>query len=226
MDALQFMLIDLEPRHLPGKHNQANHGKGSGPVTDYDAITPGKGKTPASATKSMQSTSDGRKLTTITKKWQGQSGQVEAIQRDFMIRANGKSTGNPRRDEHMDLMMKGIKNSPTNPETLYRGVRLPKSTDPNSLVGQSVVMGPSSFSTKQGIAKHFVDRKQEASTTVIYRMGPGKGRGLPVELFGDSAYKYEAETISAGQFKVTGVEKVRGGFIADIEHTAMFSWGE
>jgi hypothetical protein len=202
-EAMQEYLKREESRHMPGKHNQKDHGHGG----HIDTNSP-----------------DGKKLVTITKKWQGQSGQVEAIQADFMTRAAGKKTRSKQRDEHMRVLKDGIKNSPTNDATLYRGVRMPKGTDVAALKGKSFVIPPSSFSSDKRIANHFTDQSQTASTTVTYRMAPNKGRALKISEFGDPFYKYEKESISAGQFKVTGVEKVRGGWIADIEHTAMFDW--
>jgi len=171
--------------------------------------------------------SDGKKLNTITKKWQGQSGQVEAIQRDFMKRAAGKRTASKQRDEHMRVLKDGIKNSPTNDQVLYRGVKLPKDYDVGATVGTSFIIPPSSFTSDRKIAKHFVDRKQQASTTVTYRVAQGKARGLKIPPDkGDTNYSYEKETISAGQFKVLSAEKLPGnqGWLVDIEHTAMFDW--
>ena len=169
---------------------------------------------------------DGKKLTTITKKWQGQSGQVEAIQKDFLLKAAGKSVGSTQRNEHMRVLKDGIKNSPPNDETLYRGVKMPKGHDIEGMVGQSFIIGPSSFSSDEKIARHFVDRSQTVSTTVIYRMHPGKGRGLKIADHGDPQYAYEKESISAGQFKMVKAEKLPGnkGWIVDVEHTAMFDW--
>lgn len=169
---------------------------------------------------------DGKKLVTVTKKWQGQPGEVEKIQADFMTRAGGKATRSKQRDEHMRVLKDGIKNSPTNEEVLYRGVRVPKGTDVHALKGSSFVIPPSSFTSKDNIARQFVDRSQGASTTVMYRVPKGKARGLYVAKMGDPNYGYEEETISAGQFKITNVEKLAGnkGFIVDVEHTAMFDW--
>lgn len=194
-----------ESRHMPGKHDQSTHGKGGG--VDWNSA-------------------DGKKLKTITKKWQGQSGEVEKIQADFMTRASGKKTRSTQRDEHMRVLKDGIKNSPPNSATLYRGVRMSKDTDIASLKGTSFIIPPSSFSTDQKIARQFVDRKQQASTTVMYRLSAGKGRALPIADNGDPFYKYEKESVSAGQFKVTKTEKLPGnkGWVVDVEHTAMFDW--
>jgi len=169
---------------------------------------------------------DGKKLATITKKWQGKSGQVEAIQKDFLLRAAGKKSASHQRDEHMRVLKDGIKNSPPNDETLYRGVKMPKGHDIAGMVGTSFVIGPSSFSSDQRIARHFVDKGQTVSTTVMYRLAPNKGRGLKIADHGDPNYAYEKESISAGQFKVIKAEKLPGnkGWMVDVEHTAMFDW--
>lgn len=171
---------------------------------------------------------DGKKLLTITKKWQGASGQVEAIQRDFMTRASGKKTASHQRDEHMRVLKDGIKNSNTNTSVQYRGVRLHKDSDPLVAFGKGkqFIVPPSSFSSEERIARQFVDKKQEASHTILLRAAPGKMRGLKVDTWGDPAYAYEKETISAGQFTVKNIEKLPGnkGYVVDIEHTAMFDW--
>lgn len=193
---------------------------------DYKAITPAKGNTPANAISSVSKTTDGKRLITVTKKWQGQSGEVTKIQDDFMTRANGKKTRSTQRDAQMDALMKGMKNSPVNDRTLYRGAKYTKDSDIPGMKGKSFVIPVSSFSSNEKISRQFVNRAQEGSTTVLYRLNPGKGRALPVELIGDPKYAYEQEWISAGQFTVKEVTKLPGnkGYIIDVDHTAMFDW--
>lgn len=217
-----------EPRANPN-HDKSNgqFAKGSGAgVIDYKAISPGNGNTAASATASINKTAEGKRLVTITKKWQGQSGEVTKIQEDFMTRANGKTTKSAQRDAQMDVIMKGIKHSPTNEHTLYRGAKYTKDSNIPGMKGKSFVIPPSSFSTDERISRQFVDRSQSKSITVIYKVAPHKGRALPVELYGDPKYAYEKEHISAGQFTVRNVTKLPGnkGYIIDVDHTAMFDW--
>lgn len=196
------------------------------PIGDYDAITPKKGNTREKALASIQKTADGKRLVNVTKKWQGQSGEVEKIQKDFMTRAAGKKTRSSQRDAQMDVMMKGIKNAPPSDRELYRGVKLPKGTDVAGMKGKTMTLPPSSFSSDERISRQFVDRSAEQSETVILRARKGKMKGMPVELFGDPAYAYEKEWVSAGAFEITNVEKLPGrkGYVVDVVHTGMFSW--
>lgn len=218
-------------RNVESRFNKAHDKAGkfastAGSGVSYSDITPAPGNTPEKARAAMAKTADGRKLMTVTTKWQGQSEEVTKIQTDFMTRAAGKKTRSVQRDEQMRVLKDGIKNAPTNDRVLYRGAKYTKDSDIDGLLGKSFVIPPSSFSSDERISRQFVDRSQGVSKTVLYRLAPGKGRALPVELYGDPKYAYEKEWVSAGQFKVTNVEKLKGnkGYIIDVEHTAMFDW--
>lgn len=193
----------------------------------YDAITPGPGKTHAAALKSLNSTPEGKVLVSTVSDWESNMTTVSRLQRNFLKRGNGDKL-NKAEDARVTALMHGIGKSPPSPP-LYRGVRMPEGFSPeDSLkVGTSFILGPSSFSANEHMGKSFATTKTRGrgkNVPVVYRVETA--RALPIELIGASHYKHAKEYISAGQFKVTGVAKGKDGvYTVNVSHDAMFQWG-
>lgn len=227
MDALQFMLIDFELRHLPGKHNQKDHGVKGVPgklsAEQYKAIDPRTGSGVVAARKALDATPEGVHLRQTTERWQDDTSQIIAIQKGFMATANGKRTTPTHKDDATSFMH-GIKNAPVSPP-VFRGARISPDEVAGFKKGKNIILPPSSFTSSQRIAGGFAKQPSRREVVpVIMRVNKG-ARAIPVELYGKSSYKKEKEWISAGQFTVTNVTKRSDGVhVIDVDHTAMFQW--
>lgn len=218
-----------ETRH-PGHPNQKVHGrKGGGLITDgqWEAILPDTpGTTAKKARAALASSEIGQSLVDVVTRFQNDMSEVSSLHKDFMTYANGKGSKLPKKRKlELTSVMDGISHAPVSP-TIYRGVRMPDGFDTAALSpGKAFVIPPSSFSSSEKLARGFAKQKVGTKTTpVVYRISEG-ARALPVEVFGDSAYKSEHEWISGGQYTVKNVEKKKdGSLLVDVEHSAMFSW--
>lgn len=189
----------------------------------WAAITPGTSHGSVAARKALDATPEGRQLRATTQRWQDDTSEIVSIQHAFMGVATGKKvTGN----DHADAtsFMHGISEGPVSP-SLFRGARVAPEEVATYTKGKKIVLPPSSFTTSQRIAGGFAKQPSRREVVpVVMRVHKG-ARGLPVEVYGDPAYKSEKEWVSAGEFTVVGVTKRSDGVhVIDVEHTGMFTW--
>lgn len=227
-----------ESRHLAGKHNQKDHGHGgrvdvAGPehphsrltAEQYAAIQPGPGQTKAKALKALNATAEGQELVEAATLWQNDMSKVTVLQKNFTARSQGKKLSK-KAEAQVTALMDGIRGGPISP-SLHRGVRMPKGFDPrvDMKPGTSFILPPSSFSSSARVGRGFAKQRAVYSDSVPVVIRVKAARGLPVQVFGDSAYKGEKEWISAGKFTVSSVSRGSDGvFTVDVSHDAVFSW--
>lgn len=220
-------------RHLPGQHDQKDHGHGGGgggsaslTADQYDAILPGKQvpteKESSTAARAVTKTPEGKRLRRTTVAFQSKAGEVDRIQHDFMTRAAGKSTGDSQRDKDMDILTSAIRHAPQTDHVLYRAFTLGKDVDVFEWQGKQQNLSVASFSSDMRVAKSFRGATlKQGRRRVFVTLLPGS-RALPIEKFGTPKYAYEREWITAGGFKVTKVKQVQGHWQVEMEHVALY----
>lgn len=189
----------------------------------WSAITPGTSKGSVAARKALDATPEGRQLRDTTQRWQDDTSEIVQIQGAFMKISQGKAVSPKDRDD-ATAFMHGIAEAPISP-SVYRGARISPQEVANYKKGGNIILPPSSFTTSQRIAGGFAKQPSKREVVpVLMRVNKG-ARALPVEVYGDPAYKNEKEWVSAGQFTVTNVTKRSDGVhVIDVEHTGMFKW--
>lgn len=202
--------------HLPGKHDQTEHGKGGPGKKAAPKKTPKKAPKKAPPGGDNGSASPGE-VTAAKKLNDGQpldTGVPEekqlkrAIQdwsagEENLVQLRGEmkdATTNPGAQTKGASLMRTVAASPANSPTLYRGMF---DVDPGGIPesGGTIKMGASSFTRSKNVATTFSGKSQPNSHSVVMKVRPGS-RSLPIDHTVLKEFRHEQEHISMGSFRV------------------------
>lgn len=124
--------------------------------------------------------------------------------------------------EKAEALVSALRTAPKSKTTLYRGIRTnlsEKAIREQYQEGQPVDLNISSFSTDYKVARLFQEAGGKGGTGVIIGV-IGEHRSLPVQNLAKSkAHFSEKEQISAGRFKVIGIDKDLNGLVITLQQT-------
>lgn len=183
----------------------------------YDALKPtadrySKARDTA-AVRALRSTPEGAALHETLSSWQySHASNVTRIRNNVAKRLNGELTTGKAADD-ADRLIAAIRNSPLHPPELYRGMKIPGTTQEvlAKFKGQAELdINVSSFTSKQSVAANFmvdtegqkVKSGQATGVFMIVEQSDG-GKALPIEgISGGAGIWQEREWISGGRYEV------------------------
>ena len=194
---------DCATFHLPGKHDQKEHGGGR--LAGVSSTLAGKGNVGsmeevAAVRAEVSSTPEGAELVGAVDDWQRVSSDPSAKRAEAKAWIGGSeemTTG--------AILAEGIGASDPSDEPIYRGVSTqdtPGLMEDRYSEGTSFDTMPASYSTDRSEAANFADAGPD-ETSVIFEVDPGS-RSLNIQpLSGNEGLRQENERVSMGRFTVT-----------------------
>lgn len=227
---LSLPLGAYDARHLPGKHNQKDHGHhgaaGLSPE-QYKAMQPDRQWSEEKRTAilaSLSETPNGKVLADTLDKFQD-GGSVARLRTNVTKRLNGEEL-NPTSTARADSVIGALRHAPTGmaPSTVYRGMSMKGSTESilgKYKAGSELDLNLTSFSADRDVATRFVHMTGGGTgkTRVMVELVGSGTQALPVQnLARDRRLFKEKEWVTGGKYKVVSSKKSpSGGVVVRLE---------